>query len=152
MLSLLSSNLEILTTIFSNMCVRFFDKLPKITKSPFSFWILFLFVFKIWLLMFAWIQVLIPCICCLPSDINLLRIIHFRCNFQSQNFPLSVKIWFQILCYGHYNSVRLCFHQFSSVQYSVMFDSLQPHGLQHAKLLCPSPSPRAYSNSRLSRQ
>ena len=26
-------------------------------------------------------------------------------------------------------------------------DSLQPHGLQHARLPCPSPTPRAYSNS-----
>ena len=31
--------------------------------------------------------------------------------------------------------------------HSVMSDSLWPHGLQHAKLPCPSPTPRAYSNS-----
>ena len=30
---------------------------------------------------------------------------------------------------------------------SVMSDSLPPHGQQHAKLLCPSPTPGAYSNS-----
>ena len=30
---------------------------------------------------------------------------------------------------------------------SVMSNSLQPHGLQHADLPCPSPSPRACSNS-----
>ena len=30
---------------------------------------------------------------------------------------------------------------------SVVSDSLQPHGLQHARLPCPSPSPRSYSNS-----
>ena len=37
----------------------------------------------------------------------------------------------------------------SSVQFScsVVFDSLQPHGLQHARIPCPSPTPRAYSNS-----
>jgi len=29
----------------------------------------------------------------------------------------------------------------------VMSDSLWPHGLQHARSPCPSPSPRAYSNS-----
>ena len=36
-----------------------------------------------------------------------------------------------------------------SVQFScsVMSDSLRPHGLQHARLPCPSPTPRAYSNS-----
>ena len=30
---------------------------------------------------------------------------------------------------------------------SVQFDSLQPHGLQHAKPPCPSPTPGVYSNS-----
>ena len=36
-----------------------------------------------------------------------------------------------------------------SVQFScsVMSDSLWPHGLQHARLPCPSPTPRACSNS-----
>ena len=29
---------------------------------------------------------------------------------------------------------------------SVVSDSLQPHGLQHARLPCPSPNPRVYSN------
>ena len=33
-----------------------------------------------------------------------------------------------------------------------MSDSLRPHGLQHARLPWPSPIPRAYSNSCLSRQ
>ena len=32
---------------------------------------------------------------------------------------------------------------------SVTSDSLQPHGLQHARLPCPSPSPRAGSHSLL---
>ena len=37
----------------------------------------------------------------------------------------------------------------SSVQLSrsVVYDSLQLHGLQHTNLSCPSPTPRAYSNS-----
>ena len=37
----------------------------------------------------------------------------------------------------------------SSVQFSrsIMSDSLRPHGLQHARPLCPSPTPRDYSNS-----
>ena len=36
-----------------------------------------------------------------------------------------------------------------SVQFSslVVPDSLRPHGLQHTRLPCPSPTPRAYSNS-----
>ena len=38
---------------------------------------------------------------------------------------------------------------FQIVQFSrsVMSDSLRPHGLQHARFPCPSPTPRAYSNS-----
>ena len=37
----------------------------------------------------------------------------------------------------------------SSVQFSrsVMCNSLHPHGMQHARPLCPSPTPRVYSNS-----
>ena len=49
----------------------------------------------------------------------------------------------------------LLFHEsslkppFSSVQLSCsgVSDSLQPHGLQHARPPCPSPTPRIYSNS-----
>ena len=33
------------------------------------------------------------------------------------------------------------------VQSLVVSDSLQPHGLQHARLPCPSPNPGVYSNS-----
>ena len=34
--------------------------------------------------------------------------------------------------------------------HSVMFNFLQPHGLQHARLPCPLPTPRACSNSLMS--
>ena len=39
--------------------------------------------------------------------------------------------------------------QLQSVQFShsVMSDSLRPHGLQHTRPSCPSPTPRVYSNS-----
>ena len=39
--------------------------------------------------------------------------------------------------------------KFSSVQFScsVMSDSLRPHGLQHARPPCPSPTPGVYPNS-----
>ena len=40
---------------------------------------------------------------------------------------------------------RSLFFQFSSVAQSC--PTLQPHGLQHTRLPCPSPIPRAYSNS-----
>ena len=40
--------------------------------------------------------------------------------------------------------------QFSSVQFShsVVSESLWPHGLQHARPPCPSPTPEVYTNSR----
>ena len=45
--------------------------------------------------------------------------------------------------------LSLAAYQFSSVQFSrsVVSDSLWPHGLQHARPPCPSPTPGAYSNS-----
>ena len=53
----------------------------------------------------------------------------------------------------HYEKVgkypQLTLTHFSSVQFSclVVSNSLQHHGLQHARLLCPSPTPRAFSHS-----
>ena len=43
----------------------------------------------------------------------------------------------------------VCVYINISVQFScsVMSDSLRPHGLQHARSPCPSPTPGAYSNS-----
>ena len=40
-------------------------------------------------------------------------------------------------------------YRFSSVQFNraVMFDSLWPHGPQHTRSSCPSPTPGVYSNS-----
>ena len=40
--------------------------------------------------------------------------------------------------------------QFSSVHFSrsVVSDSLQPHGLQHSRPPCPSPTPGVHSDSR----
>ena len=42
------------------------------------------------------------------------------------------------------DSIYMCSVQFS---HSAVSDSLQPHGLQHARLSCPSPTPGVYSNS-----
>ena len=46
---------------------------------------------------------------------------------------------------------RFCFQGnpkvFSQFSCSVVFNSLQPHGLQHSRLPCPAPTPRIYSNS-----
>ena len=51
--------------------------------------------------------------------------------------------------YRHYFIITSDGVQFSSVQFSrsVMPDSLWPHGLQHTRLPCPSPTPGVYPNS-----
>ena len=52
------------------------------------------------------------------------------------------------LCFQVRNSKKLE-SKLSSIQFShsVTSDYLQPHGLKHARPPCPSPVPRAYSNS-----
>ena len=53
---------------------------------------------------------------------------------------------YSIFCF---NILPVSVSQFSR---SVVSNSLQPHGLQHARLPCPSPTPRTCSNSRSSSQ
>ena len=76
-------------------------------------------------------------------------------NQQSQKFPDSGSIPGQgteipqaILRSQKKSSLLTC-KLINSVQFShsVVSDSWRPHGLQHARLPCPSPTPRAYSNS-----
>ena len=67
----------------------------------------------------------------------------------SNDFPVCVCVcvwWGGRMC-GE--KVDIFVKKFSSVQFShsVVSDSLRPHGLQHARLPCPSPTPEAYSNS-----
>ena len=66
---------------------------------------------------------------------------------------METQLWLSALSPAVYNYKDgfLKIHlSFSSVQfnYSVVSNSLQPHGLQHTKPPCPSPTPRACSNSR----
>ena len=58
--------------------------------------------------------------------------------------PVTEKLLY--FCYYKFYMTTLA-HQFSL---SMVFDSLQPHGLQHARLSCPSTTPGACSNSRAS--
>ena len=48
-----------------------------------------------------------------------------------------------------YTLSKVAIHAFSSIQFScsVMSDSLQPHGLQHIRPPCSSPTPRIYPNA-----
>ena len=50
---------------------------------------------------------------------------------------------------GQFNHLLFSFSMISPVQFShsVVSNSLRPHGLQHTRLPCPSPTPGAYSNS-----
>ena len=47
------------------------------------------------------------------------------------------------------HSYYYCYFSYQSIQFSrwVVSDSLQPHGRQHTRPPCPSPTPRVYSNS-----
>ena len=64
-------------------------------------------------------------------------------NTAAMNSHIQVFMWISVFISLGYRP------QFSSVQFnrSVMSNSLQPYGLQHAMLPCPSPTPRACSNS-----
>ena len=48
-----------------------------------------------------------------------------------------------------HDSARYWYFSYSSVQFSrsVLSDSLRPHGSQHTRPSCPSPTPRVYPNS-----
>ena len=63
---------------------------------------------------------------------------HIFCQY----LPVGIICCFFFL--RRYSPKGLFVNQFSC---SVMSDSLQPHGLQHTRLPCPSPTPGAYSNS-----
>ena len=64
------------------------------------------------------------------------------------NFPLF-WISFPFRSPQHWLEFPVLYRRFSLVQFicSVVSESLRPHGLQHARPPCPSPTPRVYSNS-----
>ena len=63
-------------------------------------------------------------------------------NVYSEYVNPQFLMWYYLFIkYCFQSTVLECFiYQFS---HSVISDSLQPHGLQHARLPCPSPTPRA---------
>ena len=64
-----------------------------------------------------------------------LYLLFVNCSFFSWGiFPSCSLVWFLYILLLLISS-------------SVISDSLWPHGLQHVRLLCPSPSPRVCSNS-----
>ena len=62
-------------------------------------------------------------------------------NITELNWKVLI-LWF--VSNQFYNCKTWCSVQFSR---SAVSNSLRPHGWQHARLPCPSPTPRAYSNS-----
>ena len=54
------------------------------------------------------------------------------------------RLWDVMHCKKPMHFLLISSFQFS---HSVMSDSLRPHGLQHTRPPCPSPTPRVYSNS-----
>jgi len=66
----------------------------------------------------------------------------------------SFPIWNQFVVPCPVLNLCHCIHFLISIQFShsVVSDSLRPHELQHARPPCPSPTPRAHSDSRPSSQ
>ena len=91
------------------------------------------------------------------------RFILKKRHFESKMFwKLWSRLWYRHLVIsisfafienpdltGHLSLMRLHPLHFQFIQFScsVMSDSLWPHGLQHTRLPCPSPTPGACSNS-----
>ena len=88
-------------------------------------------------------------------------------NLKASTFKLIHLFIFQELLYGyffnaldgssviplshpsHWSKHHIHQHFLFLFNHSVMSDSLWPHGLQHSRFLCPSPSPRTCSNSSI---
>ena len=83
-----------------------------------------------------------------PSMKEYFMSVHEESNVRKDGIPhFKQKMWKIIIHISLDNYIIIVY--FSSVQFnrSVMSDSLRPHGLQHARLPCPSPTPTACSNS-----
>ena len=72
---------------------------------------------------------------------------------KEKTVPVKLFDWDITFCmmHPHFRDLKIFFNKgvFSSVQFirSVVSSSLQPHGLQHARPPCPSPTPGTCSNS-----
>ena len=81
----------------------------------------------------------------IEHDIMSLRLVFFSWYLKRDTEPNKAsKEWSKNIFWKWKRRSDLSLVQFSC---SVVSDSLQPHGLQHARLPYPSPTPRVYSNS-----
>ena len=92
---------------------------------------------------------------CFKKYFSLFFLLYLRLSFFKRNFRFIAKLRkYQDFPYTHHmhSLSPTSLSKVISIQFShsVMPDSLQPHGLQHARLPCPSPTSRACSNSCLS--
>ena len=60
--------------------------------------------------------------------------------------PIFPKMSFRAFLKSRIQSRIICCMSVTQSSHSVMFDPLQPYGLEHARPLCSSPTPRVYSN------
>ena len=93
-------------------------------------------------------------LCCTSHCIARSSGFSYCCWCSTVHFSLSVPIYLPIHSFMHsttFDRTRACFRHatWSKVQFSrsVVSNSLRPHGLQHTRPPCPTPTPRAYSNS-----
>ena len=69
-------------------------------------------------------------------------------TWMKQNGIKEIKLFAWIICWTQYRKETQSPISFSvHFSHSVVSNSFQPHGLQHARLPYPSPTPRAYPNS-----
>ena len=105
------------------LCISVFS----VMISPFSFLILLIWFFS-------------PCF--LMSQANGLSILLIFSKDQ-----LLALLIFAMVSFVSFTFISQCSFLMKMFFFSSVQCSLQPHGLQHARLPCPSSTPRAYSNS-----
>ena len=79
-----------------------------------------------------------------PHILEYRLVILVFCDFNAVSTCLMSEAH-QVLCKP--SCIGCCATPLSSVQLLSRADSLRPHGLQHARLPCPAPTPGVYSNS-----
>ena len=68
-------------------------------------------------------------------------------RFKNFHSPVCVAFYVPYLIFVFILEKKIISSLLLLFSHPVMSDSLRPHGLQHARPLCPPPTPRVYSNS-----
>ena len=74
------------------------------------------------------------------QNISLPCFFYSSCTKVISPFFFFLNVNFEVIIYNSKINLFSIFFQVSSVQLSVMSDSFRPHGLQHIRLPCPSPT------------